>query len=215
LSSGFFEQNEGCINFNDTATGLAMKAMVKGNSLEFTEGLKPLVGLKFIHSEGQEMRDFIINFVLPILADHKYVEQTRDSLHTTDLRPVNYGKYYGAWGYQLHLNDDGAFRYGYYDFSPATLEGTWIQDGNMIVLHDKFTGHDFYLLNEEPNLLPMLMPGYTQIYYKVTGTTDVREMGLSNYRVAKTNELKFLVSEECRTELSTVLDGRPTGNRSD
>jgi hypothetical protein len=134
----------------------------------------------------------------------------RDSLHSTDYRPVKAGKYYGRLGYRLRMNNDGTFRYGYYDFSPATLEGTWTQDGNMVVLHDEFTGHDFYLFNEEPDLLPMLMPGYTHLYYDVTDTFEPPvEMGLSTYRNVIINEIRRLVSEEHRTGLSTTLDGKP------
>ncbi len=39
------------------------------------------------------------------------------------------------------------------------LEGTWTQKGNLIILHDEYTNHDFYLIYEYPNLRTMLLPG--------------------------------------------------------
>jgi hypothetical protein len=165
VSSGFFERDGKYVYLYDTTTDMKMKVVINGKSLSFINGYKLLENK--VYTQTPSWLDSFIRFILP---DYGVVENYRNSLYKSDYPAVVPGSYYsGRSDQRLHLGkgtfscnydslylSEGAFK----DYSLSILEGTWTQKGNFIILHDKHTNHDYYLICEEDGLRPMLLPGF-------------------------------------------------------
>jgi hypothetical protein len=166
LSSGFFKRNGKEIYLYDTLTNLKMEAKIENDFLEFAVGYKLLTNKTFIPSSLLDVFAFE-SYILANCTD--LIETIRALRYRRDYTEVvEYGDYYdypGWFGHaQLRLEENGTFIFGkliFYDNRPplSILEGTWTQKGNLIILHDEHTDHDFYLIYEYPNLRTMLLPG--------------------------------------------------------
>jgi hypothetical protein len=166
LSSGRFRQkSNGEILFEDSVTGITMKAIViKNAALKFVSGYD-ILDNKTYHLDDRPYH----KVSWPILKDtYSNVAKARAGLIK--------GDYYasmsdGSWQYgtifltiegtrfSYDIRDEIIEKLPWYEIGIPILYGTWSQNGNLIILHDEHTNHDFYLIYEYPNLRTMLLPG--------------------------------------------------------
>jgi hypothetical protein len=165
LSSGHFRQKiKGEILFEDNVTGITMKAIVIKNV-----ALKFVSGYDILDNKTYHLADRPYHKVSwPILKDnYSSVAKTRAGLIKNDYAASVSD---GSWRYgttfltiegerfSYDIRDEIVVKKPWYKISIPILYGTWSQNGNLIILHDEHTNHDFYLIYEYPNLRTMLLP---------------------------------------------------------